>query len=129
MLKSPIPPTPVHSLDRDEPMTIREPLAIVSFLSPIRNYLQQEYLSNLEQITLFGSQARGEATESSDIDLLIVLTGPVNASQEIQRTSQFFAQFCLDHQVLVSRLFLSRSRFEAENSPLLRNIRREGIVL
>ncbi len=115
--------------DRAESMNIQELPAIISFLLPIRNYLQQEYQTNLDCVTLFGSQARGEATESSDIDVLIVLTDLPSASQEIQRTSQFFAQFCLDHQVLVARLFLSRSRFETENSPLLRNIRRDGIVL
>jgi uncharacterized protein len=115
--------------DRKGKKDIQEPLAIVSLLTPIRDYLQQEYLTNLDRVTLFGSQARGEATELSDIDVLIVLADPVDVSQEIQRTSQFFAEFCLEHQVLVTRLFLSRSRFETENSPLLRNIRRDGIVL
>lgn len=122
-------PQNLSPFDRTVKVNGYESLAIIPFLLPIRDYLQQEYQTNLDQVTLFGSQARGEATESSDIDVLIVLTDLPSISQEIQRTSQFFAQFCLDHQVLVARLFLSRSRFETENSPLLRNIRRDGIVL
>jgi uncharacterized protein len=102
---------------------------ILTTLSPVREYLQQEYQDRLDRVILFGSQARGEATPESDIDILIVLQDPVDASVELQRTSQFIAQFCLDYSVLVSRLFLPRSRFETENSPLLRNIRQEGIVL
>ena len=100
-----------------------------TILSALKVYLQQEYSGQLFRIVLFGSQARGNATDLSDIDVLVVLNDPVNASAEIKRTSQFIAQLCLEHNVLISRLFLGRSRFENENSPLLRNIRSEGLVL
>jgi uncharacterized protein len=102
---------------------------ILNILIPLQDYLQQEYRDRLEHIILFGSQGRGEATSASDIDVLIVLKDPVNVSAELNHTSQFIAQLCLEHNVLISRLFLPRSRFETENSPLLRNIRQEGIVL
>jgi predicted nucleotidyltransferase len=98
-------------------------------LEPLREYFRQEYQTRLDRLILFGSQARGEALPTSDIDILIVLQDPVNSITELRRTSRFIAQFCLDHNLLVSRLFLPRSRFESENSPLLRNIRQEGIVL
>ena len=96
---------------------------------PLRDYLQQEYQDRFDRMILFGSQARGDATEASDVDVLIVLHDPVNASEELKRTSQFIAQLCLDHNLLIARLFMSRSRFDVENSPLLRNIRQDGIVL
>ena len=98
-------------------------------LHRLKVYLAQEYCEKLVQIILFGSHARREASPASDIDVLIVLDDPVNPSEELQRTSQFVAQLCLEQTLLISRFFLSRSRFETENSPLLRNIRREGIVL
>jgi uncharacterized protein len=114
----------------------REPLEILTLL---RDHLKQEYQERFYRLVLFGSQARGEATTTSDIDVLIVLQdpvdvlivlhGPVNASEELNRTSRFIAQLCLDHNLLISRLFMPRSRFETENSPLLRNIRKEGIAL
>jgi uncharacterized protein len=102
---------------------------LLTILTPLREYLQQEYQERLDRIILFGSHARDEATDTSDIDVLIVLEDPVNASEELHRTSQFIAQLCLDHNLLISRLFMGRSRFETENSPLLRNIRSDGIVL
>lgn len=95
----------------------------------LRDYLKQEYQDRLDRVILFGSWARGAATTASDIDVLIVLQDPVNASTELDRTSQFVAQLCLEHNLLISWLFMPRSRFETENSPLLRNIRYEGIVL
>lgn len=104
----------------------RELLAI---LTPLQEYLQQEYQERLDRVILFGSHARQEATAASDIDVLIVLHDPINASEELNRTSQFIAQLCLEHNLLISRIFMVRSHFETENSPLLRNIRSDGIVL
>jgi uncharacterized protein len=102
---------------------------ITAILSSLSNYLQQEYQERLDRVILFGSEARGEAAPESDIDVLIVLKDPVNASAELERTSQFIAQLCLEHSVLISRLFMPKSRFETESAPLLRNIRKEGILL
>lgn len=56
---------------------------ILTILTPLREYLQQEYQERLGRIILFGSQARGDATSASDIDDLIVLQDPVNASAEL----------------------------------------------
>jgi uncharacterized protein len=100
-----------------------------SVLSKLALQLRQQYQGQLDQIILFGSHARGEATSDSDIDVLIVLKELVNASTELQNTSKLTAQLCLDYDVLISRMFMSRSRYETEQSPLLKNIRREGILL
>ncbi len=101
----------------------------LDILRPLRDYLQQEYQDRFDRAILFGSQARGEATAASDVDVLIVLKDPVNASEELERTSHFVAKLCLEHNLLISRLFMARSRYETENSPLLRNIRSDGVVL
>jgi uncharacterized protein len=102
---------------------------ILALLKPLRAYLQQEYQDRFDRLILFGSWARADATPASDVDVLIVLHDSVNASAELHRTSQFVAQLCLDHNLLISRFFMPSSRFEVENSPLLRTIRRDGIVL
>jgi predicted nucleotidyltransferase len=103
--------------------------AITPALTALKAYLSEEYRDRLAQVILFGSQARQQATPDSDIDVLIVLNDPVDPSAELRRTSQFIAELCLEHNLLISRLFLPRSRFETENSPLMRNIRQEGIAL
>jgi predicted nucleotidyltransferase len=92
---------------------------ILTLLTPLQEYLQQEYQDRLDLMILFGSQARGDSTPTSDVDVLIVLQDPVDASTELDRTSQFIAHLCLEHNMLISRLFMPRSRFEAENSPFL----------
>jgi predicted nucleotidyltransferase len=76
---------------------------------------------------LFGSQARGDAEPGSDIDVLIVLQGPVNPGEEIVRTGALTAALSLQHNVVLSRVFVSAEQFSGEQSPLLLNVRREGI--
>lgn len=102
---------------------------ILDILMRLKDYLRQEYHERFDRAILFGSQARGDATEDSDIDVLIVLKDPIDPSAEIIRTSYFVAELCLENNLLISRLFMPQSHFETENSPLLKNIRAEGIVL
>ncbi|MEL6604160.1 MAG: nucleotidyltransferase domain-containing protein [Cyanobacteria bacterium J06614_10] len=96
-------------------------------LYALKKYLQAQYRDRLSEVVLFGSYARQQATDDSDIDVLIVLEGTVNSGIEIERTSEFVAQLCLEHDLVISRFFLPKSRYQTENSPLLRNIRKEGI--
>jgi len=81
----------------------------------LREYLQQEYQERLDRIILFGSHARYEATPDSDIDVLIVLQDPVDASQELKRTSQFIARLCLEHDLLALLNKAQRSLEASQN--------------
>lgn len=98
-------------------------------LLQLRQYLQQEYGDRLTCLVLFGSQARKEATDQSDIDVLAVLEPSFDYSEEIRRTNDFVADLCLKYAVLVSLMFASLDRFTHENSPFFLNVRREGILL
>jgi predicted nucleotidyltransferase len=45
--------------------------------------LAEAFGSRLKGVVLHGSEARGEATEDSDIDLLVLLEGPVSTFKDI----------------------------------------------
>ena len=64
-------------------------------LQPILTRLKKEltdlYGDRLQHLTLFGSQARGDAEPGSDIDVLVVLKSPVNPGEEIKRTGKAIA--------------------------------------
>ncbi len=111
-------------------MNLEERSAIVQITTQkLKEYLQDLYQDNLDKVILFGSEARGEAKIDSDIDIAIVLKNEFNLDLEIEKTSYFIADLCLDYGVLINRLFMSRSYYQNHQSALTRNLQREGITL
>lgn len=103
---------------------------IYPILSQIKTYLTSLYQERLADLLLYGSQARGDAKPESDIDILVILKeDKIDAWQEIDITSEFIANLCLHHSIVISRSFVNRQRFQTENSPFFINVRREGISL
>lgn len=98
-------------------------------LTKLKQCLVELYGDRLEQLILYGSQARGEATADSDVDVLIVLKDSVNPGNEIARTGQLTAALSLDYGVVIACVFIAADRYLTEQSPLLLNVRREGVTL
>ena len=98
-----------------------------TILREFRDGLEQIYGPRLVRIVLFGSQARDEAEPDSDIDVMVVLLGPVNAHEEIRRLSAFKAELCLKYDVVVSCVYVSEAEYRQDGTPLMLNVRREGV--
>jgi predicted nucleotidyltransferase len=98
-----------------------------TILTEFRQRFEGLYGERLVQMVLFGSQARRDAEPGSDIDVLIVLRGSVNPGEEITRTGELTALLSLQYDVVISRIFMSAEQFSSEQSPLLLNVRREGV--
>ena len=98
-----------------------------NLLAELRRRFEALYGPRLLRLMLYGSQARGDAEPGSDIDLLVVLEGPVHPGKEIERTLDDVAGLSLENNVVICCVFISGDKFEGEQSPLMLNVRREGV--
>lgn len=98
-------------------------------LKKLKQSLQKLYGDNLIDVILFGSYAKRMAHQNSDVDILIILDYEFDLDVEIARTSHIIADFCLEHDLLISRLFVSKNYYKNHESALLRNIHKEGIKI
>ena len=96
-------------------------------VAEFRKQLQELYGGRLKDLILYGSFARGTETEASDIDLAVVLEGEVNPADEIDRMIDVVTDLNLEHNVLISVYPVSEEDYSSVNSPILMNLRREGV--
>lgn len=78
---------------------------------------------------LYGSYARGEERSDSDLDILIVVKGELDYAALIRQTSALVASLSLENDIVISRTFIEKERFENERSPFTLNVHREGILI
>lgn len=100
---------------------------VSQIIETLRCELRRILGDQLEAMYLFGSRARGEARPDSDIDILIVMRGDFDYGDLIRRTSSIVAALSLQHDVVISRAFVSQERLAHEQSPFLLNVRREAV--
>jgi predicted nucleotidyltransferase len=100
---------------------------LAQILGALRAGLEELLGDQLAAIYLYGSYASGEAAAGSDIDVLIVIRDNFDYSEMLDRTIDLVADISLEHDVVVSRAFVSKDRFEHEMSPFMMNVRREAV--
>jgi uncharacterized protein len=110
---------PVH-MNRNEEKAVNELL----------EGLKAEYGENLEKVILYGSRARGDHQEESDIDLLIVLKEMGLRYDEIKRINTIASPLCLKYRIVISAFPVRVERIEdPAKSPFMENAVNEGVVL
>jgi predicted nucleotidyltransferase len=89
--------------------------------------LRRLHGSRYHGLVLFGSQARGDAEEGSDVDLLVLLDGPVHPVAEIDRIMDVVARLSLENDLVLAVIPVDFDAWPTSDEPLLRSARREGV--
>lgn len=99
-------------------------------IAHLRERLVQELGDGVESIVLFGSVARKEAHEDSDIDVLIVTRDDDRKLQD--KISKIRTRIDLDNNTLTALVQMSRSELERYvmlGSPFIETVAEEGVIL
>lgn len=96
-------------------------------IAEFKTFVQAHYGERLVRLILFGSQARGTARSDSDVDLLVVLRGDVDIGGEIDQLVDPIYDIMLRHGQVLNVVPMSEERFLHDRTPLLLNVRREGV--
>src|SRR5829696_8788340 len=107
-------------------MNAKVPERIRKVMKELKEGLIRIYGDKLKELYLYGSYARGDYRQSSDVDVMILLSDFKNYWEEINRTSELIQNVSLDHKILVSRIFITEEKWNRSDTPLLENIHHEG---
>ncbi len=104
---------------------------IKPILEEVVQGLKGLYGERLAQLVLYGSYARGEAHDESDVDLLLLLHGEIKAFEEIERANNVLWPLSLEHDILLGVVPASLEAFEQMRmgKAFVWNVQREGIRL
>ncbi len=102
---------------------------IRTLLARFKAGLREIYGSRLRGLYLFGSYARGDGNEESDVDVAVVLDDFQSEWAEIQRTSLLVSTLSLEYGISLVPVTIREWDWHHDDFPFYRNLRRDGIAV
>ena len=96
-------------------------------LHRVQELLREAYSDRLQGVILYGSEARQEAEEDSDLDILVLLRGPVNFARELRKIINTLYGLQLEVIRPLDARPVDVDQFNAQDRALYQNAKREGI--
>lgn len=109
-------------VDHPDPPLFVDPLA-----AAVAADLALLYGERLRQVLIFGSRARGDHTEESDLDLLVVLSDPVEPWSELRSMREVLLRHFDRSFVVIAAMPVAESAWRAPAEPVLIRAVAEGI--
>ena len=99
-------------------------------LKRVKSILQETYGERLRGVILYGSEARGTAEPDSDIDLLVLLDGPVDYWPEVHKLIHVLYPLVLENDGRpIHAKPADIDEYEQQVWPLYRSVKEEGVMV
>jgi len=100
---------------------------IQRLLAELKKGLTELYGARLKAVYLYGSYARGDYNDNSDLDVMIVLNNYTSYWDELVYSAELTSNLSLEYNVTISRMIMTEEQWKKGDLPVLRNIRAEGL--
>jgi predicted nucleotidyltransferase len=98
-------------------------------LQNIRPRLEAAFPERFRGVLLYGSEARGGARADSDLDLIVLLEGPLRLGKDLNGIVAALYPLQMELDRAIHALPVTIEAFEAAEYGLYREAKREGVLL
>jgi len=102
---------------------------IRNLLEKVKARLIELYGDKIKLVIVYGSYARGEETEDSDVDILIVIDDNLNPTKVEESIDDILFKILIEEGELCSVMAIPEKLFKNYHSPFLLNAREEGVPI
>jgi len=102
---------------------------IKPILEDVKKSIEKIYGKQLKGIILFGSYARGDFTEGSDIDIIVLLEDMGDPVAEKEKFFDAIWQLDLKYDTVISVLPFDENQFKTRRLPVILNAKKEGFFI
>ena len=97
-------------------------------LKEIKRYLEERYGDKIKEVILYGSYARGDARDDSDVDVLVVVDDSIDEWDTLDYLGPLLGKF-LTGGFVVTTIIVKEGDWLNYPSEFFENVREEGIKI
>jgi predicted nucleotidyltransferase len=105
------------------------PPKILKILKMVKVHLEDAYGGGVLKVILYGSHARGDAHEGSDVDVAIIVKDSLDPREVERSLEDVLWRIVVDEGELVAAIAYREIIFEGRGSSHIQNIKAEGITI
>lgn len=108
------------------------PAAVETVMHAFARDIKKIFGKQLKKVIIYGSYARGDFTENSDIDVMILVSlAEEEIHQYTDQVSDCAFEYLLKYGIDISPVVRNETHFNywVENLPYYRNVQNDGVVI